>query len=264
MRVTPRLASRLASSPGVGIRVIVAVAGLLVAAPLRAADPPAQQPADAHAAPAASGSVPDPAQPATAPAPPAHAVPPRDHAAPPGGHDTAAGHEAPHGESPWVTASRLANFAILAGGLWYLLRKPTRGYLEARDEEIRGGLVRAAAMKETAARQLAEIQAKMAALPGELDALKARGAAETAAEQARIQQQADAERHRLLDQARRDMDLQVQAARRDLTQYAAALAVEVAERRVASAITDEDHRRLMGRYVEQLTGTRAQAGATHE
>jgi F0F1-type ATP synthase membrane subunit b/b' len=104
----------------------------------------------------------------------------------------------------------------------------------------------------------------MAVLPGELEALKARGTAEIAAEQERIRQQAEVERRRILDQAQRDMDLQVQAVRRDLTRQAAASAVAVAERLIAATITDEDQRRLMAQYVAQLGGTQAQAGATHE
>jgi F-type H+-transporting ATPase subunit b len=255
---------------GLWVLVVLGAVGLLVTAPLRAADPPGQA-ADPHAAPAAIAPAPDPAAPAgQAPAdadPPAHSAPPQEHAAlpaaghaAPGDHAATDGHGAEHGESPWVTASRLANFALLAGGLWYLLRKPARSYLEARGEEIRGGLVSAAEMRDTAAKQLSLIQVKMAALPGELEALKARGSAETAAEQARIEQQAEAERQRLIEHARRDMDLQVQAARRDLTRHAAALAVEVAERRIAATITDEDQRRLVVQYVDQMTGTRAQGG----
>ena len=270
MRVTRPSASRFASLRRAGLRVLVALGAvcLLVTVPLRAAGPPGQV-ADPHAAPAAIAPAPDASAPSgQAPADPtAHTTSPQEHAVPPaaghaapGDHAATDSHGAEHGESIWVTASRLANFALLAGGLWYLLRKPARNYLDARGEEIRDGLVRAAEMRDTAARQLSEIKVKMAALPGELEALKARGAAETAAEQARIAQQAEAERQRLIEHARRDMDLQVQAARRDLTRHAAALAVEVAERHIAATITDEDHRHLVVQYVGQMTGTRAQGG----
>lgn len=286
MRVTESFASRTALRSGPRALTIAVVAlGVLAFVPAAQAGSQVP-PADPHtAAPAPSAASGNPAA-HTATPPLEHTAPAEDgtpqpagghaadagaHAAPAEGHHAGGDHGAPggehgseHGESPWVTASRLANFAILAGGLWYLLRKPAASYLEARGEDIRGGLTTAASMKATATKQLAEIQSKMAALPGELAALKARGTAEIAAEQERIRQQAEGERRRILDQAHRDMDLQVQAATRDLTRQAATLAVGVAERRIAATITDEDQHRLMAQYVTQLAGTQAQAGATHE
>ena len=52
--------------------------------------------------------------------------------------------------------------------------------------------------------------------------------------------------------ARRDIDLQVKIAERDLVNHAATLAVAVATERIKKAITDEDQKRLVDRYVKQL------------
>lgn len=177
--------------------------------------------------------------------------------------DPAAGHAEPtagehaaseeaHGESLGSLLSRLANFAILAGGLWYLLRSPIGKYLAARGEQIRQGLKDAAEMKANAARQVAEIEARMQALPGELEALRARGAEEIAAEEARIKQTAELERQRLVEQAQREIDLRLQTARRDLTRHAAELAVDVAEQRLKANMTDADQQRLVDRYVSEV------------
>ena len=73
------------------------------------------------------------------------------------------------------TVARLINFSILAGTLVYLLRSPFAAYLIDRGTQIRSDLVNAAEMKRTAAAQIEEIDRKMAALPGELEALRLQG-----------------------------------------------------------------------------------------
>ena len=160
--------------------------------------------------------------------------------------------EAAHGESWGALVSRIANFAILAAGLWYFLRSPIGRYLGARSEQIREGLVEAANMKRDASAQLARIEAQMQTLPAELKRLKTRGAIEIKAEEERIRHAAETERQRLLDQMHREIDLHLQAARRDLTRDAADLAVQVAEQRVKREINETDQQRLIGRYVSQV------------
>ena len=169
-------------------------------------------------------------------------------------HDAAQAEGETHEEGHPVLdmVARLVNFSILAGSLWWLLKSPIRGYLEDRGKQIRSDLVNAAEMKQAAATQIEEIARRMKALPGELDALRAQGATEIAAEEERIRAAAAAERDRLLEQARRDIDQQVKVAERDLVAHAADLAVGVAGERIKKSITDEDQKRLVDRYVNQL------------
>ncbi|MCX6550858.1 MAG: ATP synthase F0 subunit B [Acidobacteria bacterium] len=184
-----------------------------------------------------------------APASAAHAAPPQ------GGHTPQAGEHTAEGEqgNPVVQMiAKLFNFAILAGTLVYFLRSPIAGYLKDRGTTIRGDLVKAAAMKRSAAAQLAEVDKKLAALPGELEALRKTGAAEVAAEEARMRQAAEGERARLLEQATRDIEWQLRIAQRDLTKHAADLAVDLASARVKTTITSADQLRLVDRYVGQI------------
>ena len=170
-------------------------------------------------------------------------------------HDAVAeGHtgEEQHGESIWGFVGRLFNFAILAATLVYFLRAPIAAYLGRRSGEIRGDLERAEAMRQSAASQIAEIDAKLKQLPAELDALKTRGAQEIAAEEARIRAEAEAERDRLLEQTRREIDLQLRLARRELVTHAADLAVGVARERIQQRITDADQLALVDRYLTQV------------
>ena len=189
------------------------------------------------------------AQPQGEHAPPAAAEPHGQAAA---GEHAAAGEGEHSGESPWALPARIFNFAILAGGLYYLLRSPLIGYLTQRGIHVRSELTSAATLRKDAAAQLAAVEAKMQALPGEIDALKRRGAEEIAAEEARIAGVAEAERQRLIEQAKREIEMQLRIAERDLKTRAGELAVEVATARVTRAITAADHQRLVDQYVSQV------------
>jgi F-type H+-transporting ATPase subunit b len=148
--------------------------------------------------------------------------------------------------------ARAFNFAILAGALVYLLRSPIASYLEQRGVTIRSDLKKAADLRDEASGQIAAIEAKLQALPEEIDALKRRGADEIAAEEARIRDAAAAERQRMLDQAKREIDTQLRVAERDLKRRAGELAVTVATERVKRTITPQDQTRLVDRYTAQV------------
>jgi F-type H+-transporting ATPase subunit b len=188
---------------------------------------------------------------------PAHAQPTPDHAAAgvaaqPDEHATEGEHGSMWGALLWPTV----NFLILFGGLWYFLKEPLVTYLRDRHGAIRKDLVEAAAVKSAAAAQLAEIDRKLQALPGEIDALRNRGAEEIVAEEARIAALAAAERERLLEQTRREIALQVRLAKRELVEHAADLAVQMAGDRIERQLTPQDQDRLVERYLENVKGER--------
>ena len=160
--------------------------------------------------------------------------------------------EEQHGSGWLALIAKIVNFSILVFVLVYFLREPVAAHLGSRGTQIRQALVTAADTRAAATRQLAQIQAKLAALPAELEALKARGAEEIAAEQVRIEQAAQAERQRLLEQARREIETRLRMARRELLEHAANLAVQVASRRIQTTITPDDQARLVDRYTAQL------------
>lgn len=182
-----------------------------------------------------------------APAAPAAAQP---HAPAKAADDHAA--EDDHGGGWMPTVWKIANFAILVGVLVYFLRTPLMTYLNGRIGKVREDLVTAAQTREAATRALAEIDAKLKALPAELAALKQRGAEDIAAERVRIQQAAETERQRLLEHTRREIDMRLRVAKRELLELTANLAVGVASERIKKSITPEDQARMVDRYAAQL------------
>lgn len=157
-------------------------------------------------------------------------------------------HASPFSGLFWPTA----NFAIMVGVLVYFLKPMLTTYLADRSSTIRKDLVEAAALKATATEQLAAIERKLQALPGELDALRKRGAEEIASEDQRIAAAAAADRDRLLAQARHEIDLQVRLAKREILEHAADLSVQLATERLKKEITPADQARLVDQYLAQV------------
>lgn len=181
-----------------------------------------------HAAPAQAGGEPGPAE----------AV-----------HTAEGAH---HEETIWGPISRAFNFAVLVGVLYYFLKAPIATYLVDRKTQIRTDLITATETKAAAEAQLAELDRKMASLPGELELLRTHGQQEIAAEEMRIEQAAAAERERLLEQTRREIDLQLRIAQRELVEHASNLAVGLATERIKKDITPADQGRLIERYLQQV------------
>ena len=127
-----------------------------------------------------------------------------------------------------------------------------KDYLATRGSTIRKDLVEAAELRSTANAQLANIEQKLAALPGELAALRTRGAEEIKSEEQRIAAQAAADRDRLLEQTRREIDLQVRLAKKEMLEHAADLSVQLATERIRKEVTPADQDRLVDRYLQQV------------
>ena len=175
------------------------------------------------------------------------AQPDADHAPAEGEH-----HDQSIGEMILGMGWPVANFIIFVGILYYFLNQPLRDYLATRGSSIRKDLVEAAELRATATAQLENIEQKLKALPGELTALRTRGAEEIKAEEARIAAQAAADRERLLEQTRREIDLQVRLAKKEILEHAANLSVQLATERLKKEVTPADQERLVDRYLTQV------------
>lgn len=184
----------------------------------------------------------------------------QEHAPAPVAHDAPVAHEAPagehHDESIGGMVKKMgwpvANFIIFLGVIYYFANQPLKDYLAGRSATIRKDLVEAAELKATATAQLATIEQKLQALPGELDQLRTRGAEDIKAEEARIAAAAVKDRERLLDQTRREIELQVRLAKKEILEHAADLSVQLATERIKQDVTPEDQARLVDRYLDQV------------
>jgi len=164
-----------------------------------------------------------------------------------GGH-----HEQSIGEMILGMGWPVANFIVFVGVIYYFGNGPMKEYLATRSASIRKDLVEAAELKAAATAQLAALEQKLQALPGELATLRTRGAEDIVAEEKRIAAAAEADRERLLDQTRREIDLQVRLAKKAILEHAADLSVQLATERIKKETTQADQDRLVDNYLTQV------------
>jgi len=148
---------------------------------------------------------------------------------------------------------KVINFVILVGALAYLLRKPLAGFFVQRSESIRKSLEEGRKALESSQAQLRNIEEKLRGLEEEISRFKAAAAREMEAERERLRQAAAAEAERILQFARAEIDNATRAAKLELKVYAAGQAVELAEAMIRQRLDEAGQRRLVGRFVGELT-----------
>ena len=173
----------------------------------------------------------------------------QDHAAPaesPKGE--AAAHEG--GDSGMV--GKIINFAILFGGLFFLLRKPLLAMLDKRTRTIEQTLAEATAGRAAAEAQLEEARRKAAALEVEMARLKIEAEADGLKEKAHIRELAEKEAERLRTLARQEIEAHLKAGVRELKAMTAELAASLAEERLKSKLTPADQDALIDKSIDRL------------
>ncbi len=159
-----------------------------------------------------------------------------------------AGGEPQHDMTPWLWA----NFIILIGALAYLSTKYGGPFLKSRQENISRGLAEADVKKTEANRRAAEVDQKLATLDTEIANLKTQMREEQAQEAKRLADRNAAELARIQQQAEQEMEAAGKSARLDLQAHAAKLALELAEQKLQTEMTDDVQHRLTRGFVESI------------
>lgn len=154
----------------------------------------------------------------------------------------------------WIeTAGRWFNLLFIFALLYYFTRKPLRQFFENRRRGIQEELREARLAREEAERKLAEIEERMAALEEELEQIRAEAQKEAEFERERLREQTEQEIEKILSAARREIEGLTRAARKELRDFVAELALQLAEKRIASEITEEDERKAYERFLSRLS-----------
>ncbi|MGB8985474.1 MAG: ATPase, partial [Candidatus Sulfotelmatobacter sp.] len=111
---------------------------------------------------------------------------------------------------------------------------------------------------EEARRRLADIEARLMRLDGEIGMMRNAAEKEAAAEEARIRAAAEEDARKMLESTQQEIATAVKAARRELMAYAAELAVGLAEKQIrVDAATDQA---LLRNFAGQLGAASASSG----
>src|SRR6185436_15121926 len=150
----------------------------------------------------------------------------------PAAHEAAGHGEGGQEEGPGIVW-KWANFALLAGGLGYMIAKNAGPFFSARTLQIRKDMVDSQESRRQAEARAAEVDRRLAALGTEIAALRSESQRETQAETERLAKHTAAEIAKLQAHAEQEIVSAGKAARTELKRYSARLAIELAGQRLS-------------------------------
>jgi F0F1-type ATP synthase membrane subunit b/b' len=155
------------------------------------------------------------------------------------------------------------NFVILAGLLGILIKKHAPAFFAARAQQVREGLEAGRKAQAEAEKVAAGVQAKLATLDSEIASLKASATAELERETQRIRRDTDKELQRIEQHTAAELDSLGKRATLELRQYAASLAVDLAEQKVRARMTPTVQSGLIEGFAADLA-VRETTQASHQ
>jgi F-type H+-transporting ATPase subunit b len=146
-----------------------------------------------------------------------------------------------------------ANFIVFFGLLFYLLVRPLSKFFHTRRSQIDAQMKESVHQQQEAERLRSEMEQRLAALSGEIAALKDRMRREGEREREALERQGDAEAARLVAQIDQEAGRRVEAARRELAADAAEVAAQLALELLQRELTPEDRKRIFRTTLERLS-----------
>jgi len=147
---------------------------------------------------------------------------------------------------------KLANFAILAAGLGYLIGKNVPPLFRKQSDEITSALAEAAKIKQEAAAYASSVEARLANLQKEIDQLRETAHAEMTAESERVRRETEHHLQRIGEQSAQEVALMTRGAKDELRKYAAELASGLAEQRIRSRMNPATQEKLANGFLSDL------------
>ena len=154
-----------------------------------------------------------------------------------------------------MTGWKWANFAILVVALGYLAAKQGGPYFASRSIEIRKGIEDAAKLRAEADARAAAMEARLANIGAEVEALRKSAREEAAQEADRIRQETQRELAKIQTNTDHEIASALKAAQIELKSYSGQLAISLARSKVRQRMTSNDQDALVRRFVDDLRTT---------
>lgn len=162
--------------------------------------------------------------------------------------EAAGEHEAVEPSIVW----KWINFAILAGGIGYLMARTLPKVFADRTAGIQKDITEAQQTKREAEARAAQMDVRLKALGADIETFRKEAAAEMRQEGERIRQETVAQIQKVERQASLEIESAGKAATRELRQYSAELALKLAEERVRDRLDATTDSALVDRFVKDL------------
>jgi F-type H+-transporting ATPase subunit b len=147
---------------------------------------------------------------------------------------------------------RVLNFLVLAGALFFLLRKPVAQFLGDRIKGIQDQLDELDEKKAEAERKIAECNQRLSTLAGESEKIVVMYRKQGEDMRQKILKEAEAAVLKLEDQARRNIEQEFKKARLELEAEIFEKAIAMAEDKLRNNITAQDQEKLVGEYLDKV------------
>lgn len=147
---------------------------------------------------------------------------------------------------------RVANFILFAGTLYFLLRKPVAKFFAERRAKIEQEFSDLEARKATAQERLREVEARIANLETERQAILGEYRAHGEALQKSILEKAEAQARQIKEQARFAAANESKTAIDELRAQMADLLAEAASDLLRQNLSEKDHEKLIDKYLEKV------------
>lgn len=126
----------------------------------------------------------------------------------------------------------IINFAIIAGLIVWFWRSKMPSAFRARTESILKQMEIARQASEDASRRLKDVESRLARLDQDIAQMKADAESAAKDEELRIQRAAEEDKKKIIESAEQEIDAAARAARAQLKNFAADLAVSLAEKQI--------------------------------
>jgi len=162
--------------------------------------------------------------------------------------------EGGHHGGGWATTDtyRVLNFLVLAGLLFYLLRKPVSQFLGDRIRNIQEQLKELDEKKAESERKIAECDQRLATLEKESEKIIAQYRKQGEQIREKILKEAEATALKMEEQARRNIDQEFNKAKSELESEIFEKALLKAEENLKKNITDQDQEKLVNEYLNKV------------
>jgi F-type H+-transporting ATPase subunit b len=144
------------------------------------------------------------------------------------------------------------NFLLLAAGLGYGIAKVVPPIFRSRSAALQKGIAEAQAIKAGAEKRAAAIDARMNSLGTEIENLRTQSKAEMQQEGERIRKETAVAFGKIEQQAAFEIESAGKLAQKNLKEYAAGLALDMAEQRIRARMNDSSEAALIDGFVKDL------------
>jgi F-type H+-transporting ATPase subunit b len=154
--------------------------------------------------------------------------------------------------------SEWLNSGILIFAILFLLAKTLPKAIRNRTAAIQKKLIEARTATEEANERLSAVEAKLAKIGEDIEAIRRQSEKDVLEDERRIKQALEDERERIVKSAEQEIESAGAAAQRELKHFAAGLAIDQAARRIQ--LTSDSDRQLVERFGKELVGQSGKGG----